>query len=74
VTEPLALAIERAQELLRSANLEAREDLTMGEGGIRWVTVGAKDQPELPLTLMVPGPADHGPGVGRAAAPGQTPR
>jgi hypothetical protein len=36
--------------------LEARDDLTMGEGGMRWVTVGAKDQPELVLTLMVPGP------------------
>lgn len=36
--------------------LAARDDLTMGEGGMRWVTVGAKDQPELALTLMVPGP------------------
>lgn len=36
--------------------LETRDDLTMGEGGIRWVTVGAKDQPELALTLMAPGP------------------
>lgn len=36
--------------------LEPRFDMTMGEGGMRWVTVGAKDQPELQLTLMVPGP------------------
>jgi catechol 2,3-dioxygenase-like lactoylglutathione lyase family enzyme len=36
--------------------LELRSDLTMGEGGMRWVTVGAKDQPELQLALMVPGP------------------
>ena len=36
--------------------LQARDDLTMGEGGMRWVTVGAQDQPELALTLMVPCP------------------
>jgi catechol 2,3-dioxygenase-like lactoylglutathione lyase family enzyme len=36
--------------------LELRSDTTLGEGGMRWVTVGAKDQPELMLTLMVPGP------------------
>ncbi len=36
--------------------LEVRADVTMGEGGMRWLTVGAKDQPEMELTLMVPGP------------------
>jgi catechol 2,3-dioxygenase-like lactoylglutathione lyase family enzyme len=36
--------------------LELRYDMTLGEGGMRWVTVGAKGQPELQLTLMVPGP------------------
>lgn len=36
--------------------LEERTDMTLGEGGMRWVTVGSKDQPELQLTLMVPGP------------------
>ncbi|MFG2000167.1 VOC family protein [Spirillospora sp. NPDC048911] len=36
--------------------LEERTDMTLGEGGMRWVTVGARDQPELQLTLMVPGP------------------
>jgi predicted enzyme related to lactoylglutathione lyase len=36
--------------------LELREDRTLGEGGMRWVTVGTKDQRELQLTLMVPGP------------------
>lgn len=35
--------------------LEERVDMTLGEGGMRWVTVGMKDQPELQLTLMVPG-------------------
>ncbi len=36
--------------------LEVRVDMTMGDGGMRWLTVGAKDQPDLELTLMVPGP------------------
>lgn len=36
--------------------LEERYDMTLGEGGMRWVTVGAKDQPGVQLTLMVPGP------------------
>ncbi|MFC5751106.1 VOC family protein [Actinomadura rugatobispora] len=36
--------------------LEERTDMTLGEGGMRWVTVGIKDQPELQLALMVPGP------------------
>jgi catechol 2,3-dioxygenase-like lactoylglutathione lyase family enzyme len=36
--------------------LEERTDMTMGEGGMRWLTVGAKDQPNMELTLMVPGP------------------
>ncbi|MFB7274149.1 VOC family protein [Streptomyces sp. NPDC056244] len=35
--------------------LEVRTDMTMGEGGMRWLTVGAKDQPDMVLTLMVPG-------------------
>ena len=30
-------------------------DITMGEG-FRWVTVGHPSQPELEITLMVPGP------------------
>lgn len=41
--------------------LELREDMTLGEGGMRWVTVGAKDQPDLKLTLMVPGAPTHDP-------------
>ena len=36
--------------------LELREDMTLGEGGMRWLTVGTKDQPELQITLMIPGP------------------
>jgi catechol 2,3-dioxygenase-like lactoylglutathione lyase family enzyme len=34
---------------------EARTDVTMGDG-FRWVTVGHPSQPELDLTLMIPGP------------------
>src|SRR6266568_37069 len=34
---------------------EVRDDITMGEG-FRWVTVGHPSQPELDVTLMVPGP------------------
>ena len=34
---------------------EPRTDVTMGEG-FRWVTVGHPSQPELEVTLMLPGP------------------
>jgi catechol 2,3-dioxygenase-like lactoylglutathione lyase family enzyme len=34
---------------------EERADVSMGEG-FRWVTVGHPSQPELDVTLMVPGP------------------
>jgi len=36
---------------------ELRDDMTMGE--MRWITVGAKDQPDVELTLM----RTDGPGV-----------
>ena len=29
--------------------------MTMPEGGMRWLTVGAKDQPDLEITVMIPG-------------------
>ncbi|CAM5696960.1 hypothetical protein SALBM311S_07473 [Streptomyces alboniger] len=35
--------------------LEVRTDMTMGEGGMRWLTVGSPNQPDVQLTLMVPG-------------------
>jgi catechol 2,3-dioxygenase-like lactoylglutathione lyase family enzyme len=35
--------------------LELRDDQTFGDGGMRWLTVGTKSQPELRLTLMIPG-------------------
>jgi catechol 2,3-dioxygenase-like lactoylglutathione lyase family enzyme len=34
---------------------ELRDDLTMGEG-FRWLTVGHPSQPEIDITLMLPGP------------------
>jgi catechol 2,3-dioxygenase-like lactoylglutathione lyase family enzyme len=34
---------------------ELRADVTLGEG-FRWVAVGHPEQPELAVTLMVPGP------------------
>ncbi len=34
---------------------EARDDITMGDG-FRWVTIAHPNQPELQLTLVVPGP------------------
>ncbi|MFS2294600.1 MAG: VOC family protein [Actinomadura sp.] len=36
--------------------LEVRDDMTLGEGGMRWLTLGAKDQPDLNIVLMEPGP------------------
>ena len=36
-------------------NFEPRTDVTMGEG-YRWLTIGHPSQPELEVTLMVPGP------------------
>jgi len=49
-----------------------RTDVTLGDG-FRWVTVGHPDQPELDLTLMVPGPPlddDMASAVRRALANG----
>ncbi|TDD69984.1 VOC family protein [Actinomadura rubrisoli] len=36
--------------------LELRDDTSLGEGGMRWITVGAPDQPDLSLALMIAGP------------------
>ncbi|MEU0393981.1 VOC family protein [Streptomyces sp. NPDC006208] len=48
---------DRAKEFYtEKLGLEVRTDMTMGEGGMRWLTVGAKDQPDVVLTLMVPAP------------------
>lgn len=48
---------DRAKEFYtEKLGFEVRNDMTMGQGGMRWLTVGAKDQPDVELTLMVPGP------------------
>ncbi|MEV6168397.1 VOC family protein [Streptomyces sp. NPDC051954] len=39
--------------------LEVRTDMVMGEGGMRWLTVGSPHQPDFQLTLMLP----DGPGM-----------
>ena len=55
----------RAKEFYtEKLGLEVRTDMTLGEGGMRWLTVGAKDQPDVVLTLMVPG----GPGMDEESA------
>ncbi|MEI5098543.1 VOC family protein [Streptomyces sp. PmtG] len=49
---------DRAKEFYtEKLGLEVRTDMTLGEGGMRFLTVGAKDQPEVMLALMVPGGA-----------------
>jgi catechol 2,3-dioxygenase-like lactoylglutathione lyase family enzyme len=40
---------------VENLNFETRTDVTMGEG-FRWLTVGHPSQPELEVTLMLPGP------------------
>ena len=40
---------------VENLNFETRTDITMGEG-YRWLTVGHPSQPELEVTLMLPGP------------------
>ncbi len=40
---------------VNTLGFEEREDITIG-GGFRWVTIAHPNQPELELTLMVPGP------------------
>jgi catechol 2,3-dioxygenase-like lactoylglutathione lyase family enzyme len=40
---------------VQNLGFEPRTDVTMGEG-FRWVTIGHPSQPELEVTLMLPGP------------------
>lgn len=40
---------------VENLSFETRTDVTMGEG-YRWLTIGHPSQPELEVTLMVPGP------------------
>ncbi|GAA2601189.1 MULTISPECIES: VOC family protein [Streptomyces] len=47
---------DRAKEFYtEKLGLEVRTDMTMGEGGMRWLTVGSPNQPDVEFTLMVPG-------------------
>ena len=48
---------DRAKEFYtEKLGFEVRTDMRIGgDGGMRWLTVGAKDQPDVQLTLMVPG-------------------
>jgi catechol 2,3-dioxygenase-like lactoylglutathione lyase family enzyme len=51
----------------------ARTDVSMGDG-FRWVTIGHPEQPELQVTLMLPGPPldpDMAQAVQRSLAKGQ---
>ena len=40
---------------VQNLGFETRTDVTMGEG-YRWLTIGQPAQPELEVTLMLPGP------------------
>ncbi|MFI1800751.1 VOC family protein [Streptomyces sp. NPDC020379] len=57
ITTVWVLDQDRAKEFYtEKLGLEVRTDMTMGAGqGMRWLTVGAKSQPDVELTLMVPG-------------------
>ncbi|MBP2404340.1 VOC family protein [Streptomyces syringium] len=58
ITTVWVLDQDRAKEFYTDKlGLEVRTDMTMGgDKGMRWLTVGAQDQPDVELTLMVPGP------------------
>ncbi|MEV0281840.1 VOC family protein [Streptomyces sp. NPDC050610] len=47
---------DRAKEFYtEKLGFEVRMDMTIGgDGGMRWLTVGAKNQPDLELTLSLP--------------------
>jgi catechol 2,3-dioxygenase-like lactoylglutathione lyase family enzyme len=36
--------------------LDVRSDVTMEEVGMRWLTVGSPEQPDVEITLLIPGP------------------
>lgn len=57
--------------------LEVRADVTMEEVGMRWLTVGSPEQPDVEITLMIPGPPplseEQGEEVKRLLAQGAMP-
>ncbi|MEU4212076.1 VOC family protein [Streptomyces sp. NPDC026206] len=58
ITTVWVLDQDRAKEFYtEKLGFEVRNDMTIGgDNGMRWLTVGAEDQPDVELTLMVPGP------------------
>lgn len=58
ITTVWVLDQDRAKEFYTDKlGLEVRTDMTIGGAdGMRWLTVGAEAQPDVELTLMVPGP------------------
>ncbi|MGW2596233.1 VOC family protein [Streptomyces klenkii] len=58
ITTVWVLDQDRAKDFYTNKlGMEVRTDMTMGgDEGMRWLTVGAKYQPDVELTLMVPGP------------------
>ncbi|ARZ68656.1 VOC family protein [Streptomyces sp. HU2014] len=58
ITTVWVLDQDRAKDFYtEKLGLEVRTDMTMGgDKGMRWLTVGARSQPDVELTLMVPGP------------------
>ena len=57
ITTVWVLDQDRAKEFYtQKLGFEVRTDMTMGDGGMRWLTVGAPDQSDVEFTLMVPGP------------------
>ncbi|MBT2382698.1 VOC family protein [Streptomyces sp. ISL-11] len=58
ITTVWVLDQDRAKEFYtEKLGFEVRTDMSMGgDQGMRWLTVGAAAQPDVELTLMVPGP------------------
>jgi catechol 2,3-dioxygenase-like lactoylglutathione lyase family enzyme len=55
ITTVWTLDQERTKKFFtEKLDFEVRTDMSMGEA--RWITVGAKDQPDVELALMTPGP------------------
>jgi catechol 2,3-dioxygenase-like lactoylglutathione lyase family enzyme len=40
----------------KKLGFDVRSDVTMEEVGMRWLTVGSPEQPDVEITLLIPGP------------------
>jgi catechol 2,3-dioxygenase-like lactoylglutathione lyase family enzyme len=40
----------------KKLGFDVRSDVTMEEVGMRWLTVGSAEQPDVEITLLIPGP------------------